>query len=76
MRLLTVHKAQGREFKAVAIVACNEGQIPDFRANGNEAMTAELRTFYVAITRPSRSLLLTRLAGAPDPYRSATHRTI
>ncbi|MGK2957332.1 MAG: 3'-5' exonuclease [Acidimicrobiales bacterium] len=32
VRLLTVHKAQGREFKAVVMVGCNEGQFPDFRA--------------------------------------------
>lgn len=60
VRLLTVHKAQGREFKAVAVVACNKGQFPDFRATSVEEMAAELRTFYVAVTRASRSLLLTR----------------
>lgn len=60
VRLLTVHKSQGREFKAVAIVGCNEGQFPDFRATGAEGLAAELRTFYVAVTRPSRELLLTR----------------
>ncbi|HEU5004302.1 MAG TPA: ATP-dependent helicase [Actinomycetota bacterium] len=60
VRLLTVHKAQGREFKAVAVIACNNGQFPDFRATGDEAQAAELRTFYVAVTRPSRCLLLTR----------------
>lgn len=60
VRLLTVHKAQGREFKAIAVVGCNEGQFPDFRATDSEAQAAELRTFYVAITRPSRLLLLTR----------------
>lgn len=60
VRLRTVHKAQGQEFKAVAIVACNDRQFPDFRAKGKEASTAELRTFYVGVTRPSRALLLTR----------------
>lgn len=60
VRLLTVHKAQGREFRAVALVGLNEGQFPDFRATTEKLRLAELRTFYVAITRPSRVLLLTR----------------
>jgi DNA helicase-2/ATP-dependent DNA helicase PcrA len=60
VRLLTVHKAQGQEFKAVAVIGCNDGQFPDFRAVGEDAMAAEVRTFYVAISRPSRWLLLTR----------------
>ena len=60
VRLLTVHKAQGREFRAVAVVGLNQGQFPDFRAVSREEEKAELRTFYVAVTRPSRLLLLTR----------------
>jgi superfamily I DNA/RNA helicase len=60
VRLLTVHKAQGQEFRAVALAACNEGQFPDFRSRSAEEREAELRTFYVAITRPSRVLVLTR----------------
>jgi DNA helicase-2/ATP-dependent DNA helicase PcrA len=60
VRLLTVHKAQGREFRAVAVIGCNEGQFPDFRAETDDERMSELRTFYVAISRPSRMLLLTR----------------
>ena len=60
VRLLTIHKAQGREFRAVALVGLNQGQFPDFRAVSREQERAELRTFYVAVTRPSRLLLLTR----------------
>lgn len=60
VRLLTVHKAQGREFRAVAVVACNDGQFPDFRARTEEQLTSELRTFYVAVSRPTRMLLITR----------------
>ena len=60
VRLLTVHKAQGQEFKSVAVVACNDGQFPDFRADTTEAQEAERRTFYVAVSRPSRSLLVSR----------------
>ncbi len=68
IRLLTVHKAQGREFKAVAIVACNDGQFPDFRATADEERTSELRTFYVAVSRPTRVLLLTRAQSRDTRY--------
>lgn len=60
VRLLTVHKAQGREYCAVAVVGLNERQFPDYRAETDEEMQAERRTFYVAVTRPTRELLLTR----------------
>lgn len=60
IRLQTVHKSQGREFKAVAVVGLNEGQFPDFRARDAQALESELRAFYVATTRASRCLLLTR----------------
>ena len=60
IRLHTIHKAQGREFRAVAVVACNEGQFPDFRATSSENRLEELRAFYVAVSRPSRVLRLTR----------------
>ena len=70
VRLLTVHKSQGREFRSVAVVACNEGQFPDFRADTPEAEEAERRTFYVAVSRPSRSLLLTRARVRRTRYRT------
>jgi superfamily I DNA/RNA helicase len=60
VRLLTIHKAQGREYRAVALVGLNEGQFPDFRAISEEEAAAELRTFYVAISRATRVLLLSR----------------
>lgn len=68
VRLLTVHKAQGRAFKSVALVACNDGQLPDFRAETDQQRTDELRIFYVAVTRPSRALLLTRAAARDTRY--------
>jgi len=70
VQLLTIHKAQGREFKAVAVVGMNEGQIPDFRARTPEDRRAELRTFYVATTRARRSLLLTRALQRRTRYGS------
>lgn len=68
VRLLTVHKAQAREFKAVAIVGMNDGQFPDFRATSPEEEQSELQTFYVAVTRASRVLLLTRAAKRPTRF--------
>lgn len=78
VRLLTIHKAQGREYRAVAVVGLNDGQLPDFRATAEEDQLAELRTFYVAITRAARVLLVTRAksrdtrygarATTPSPY--------
>lgn len=46
VRVLTVHKSQGREFKAVILVACNDGQFPDFRASTPDQSEGELRAFY------------------------------
>ncbi|WP_166353546.1 ATP-dependent helicase [Phytoactinopolyspora limicola] len=70
VRLLTIHKSQGREFRAVAVVGLNDGQLPDFRATSTEKLTAELRTFYVAISRARRSLLLTRPQSRMTRYGS------
>ncbi len=61
VRILTVHAAKGLEFKAVAVAGLNEGTLPDYRALRNEAEVAEeMRIAYVAVTRASRVLLLTR----------------
>lgn len=68
IRLITVHKAQGREFKAVAVVGTNDGQFPDYRASSEDALQAELQAFYVAVTRASRVLVLTRARERPTRY--------
>lgn len=60
IRLQTIHKAQGREYRAVALIGLSDGQLPDFRASSEEDLRAELRAFYVAISRPTRVLLLSR----------------
>ncbi len=54
--------------KAVAIVGMNDGQFPDFRATSPDSMRDELQTFYVAATRASRMLLLTRAESRPTRY--------
>lgn len=68
VRLLTIHKAQGREYRAVAVVGLNDGQLPDFRATSADERAAELRTFYVAVTRASRMLLVTRARSRRTRY--------
>lgn len=68
VRLLTVHKSQGREYAAVALTGLNDGQFPDFRATTESALRDELRTFYVAITRARRILLLTRARARDTRY--------
>ncbi len=60
VKLMTIHKAQGQEFPVVALIGLNDGQLPDFRANDEASQLAELRTFYVAVSRASRALLVTR----------------
>lgn len=60
VRLSTVHRTQGREYRSVAIVGFNEGQFPDFRAQTKQQLQDELRIFYVALTRASRVLLISR----------------
>ena len=60
VRLLTIHKSQGQEFRLVIVIGMNEGQLPDFRAQTFEQSREELRAFYVAVSRPSRELVLSR----------------
>ena len=61
IRVSTVHAAKGLEFRAVAVVGLNDGSFPDFRNVGSaEDLAAERRLAYVAATRASRALLLTR----------------
>lgn len=68
LRLGTIHSAQGREFKAVGVVGLNEGQLPDFRARSIEERASELRAFYVAVSRPTRLLLITRAQSRETRY--------
>jgi len=61
IRVSTIHAAKGLEFRAVAVVGLNEGSLPDFRnTSSTDDVAAERRLAYVAVTRASRALLLTR----------------
>ena len=61
IRVSTVHAAKGLEFRAVAVVGLNDGSFPDFRnTDSEEDLASERRLAYVAASRASRALLLTR----------------
>lgn len=59
VRLLTMDRAKGLEFKAVALVGVRDGQVPDYRANSSRARGEERRRLYVAMTRAARELVVT-----------------
>lgn len=61
VHVLTVHAAKGLEYRAVVLVGMNEGSFPDFRSSRSpEGLAEERRNAYVAVTRASRRLHLTR----------------
>lgn len=76
IRVLTVHVAKGLEFKASALVGMNEGTLPDYRNMSRKSDLAdERRIAYVAITRASRLLLLTRPRQRVMPWGDARVQT-
>ena len=59
VRLLTMDRAKGLEFKAVALVGVRDGQVPHYRANSSRERDEERRRLYVAMTRAARELVVT-----------------
>jgi DNA helicase-2/ATP-dependent DNA helicase PcrA len=60
LHLLTMHRAKGREYDAVAIIDLHDGRVPDFRAiKSGDVQTIEegKRLLYVSITRARRFLM-------------------
>jgi len=57
MKLLTMHRAKGREFDAVAIIDLHERRVPHFSATTDEAVDEYRRLLYVSITRARRLLM-------------------
>jgi DNA helicase-2/ATP-dependent DNA helicase PcrA len=68
VRVMTIHRAKGLEFRAVAVVGVREGTIPDYRAATIREVDEERRSFYVAITRAARALMLTWPYTTTDRY--------
>lgn len=56
IRVLTIHRVKGLEFKAVALVGVYDGALPDYRARTPAKLNAERRSLYVAMTRARRML--------------------
>jgi DNA helicase-2/ATP-dependent DNA helicase PcrA len=57
LKLLTMHRAKGREFDAVAIIDLIEGRVPNFRRQTDAEREEDKRLLYVGITR-ARKLLM------------------
>lgn len=79
IQLLTVHKAKGREFEAVAVIDAHDGRLPHFSIyrltddNEREAQYNESRrVVYVATTRAKRVLMFfsdtTHHRNRPTPF--------
>lgn len=56
IHLLTMHKAKGREFDAVAIVDLHEGKVPHWMATTPPQIAESRRLLYVAATRARKVL--------------------
>ena len=63
--LSTVHRAKGREFDAVFLVALEEGLLPISYAKTPAEIEEERRLFYVGVTRARRYLTLSWAAERP-----------
>jgi DNA helicase-2/ATP-dependent DNA helicase PcrA len=79
VHLLTVHKAKGREFEAVAVIDAHDGRIPHFsvskltdRAEREAQYHESRRVVYVATTRAKRLLMFfsdtTDYRNRPTPF--------
>lgn len=79
IQLLTVHKAKGREFEAVAVIDAHDGRIPHFsirritdEAERRAQYDESRRVIYVAATRAMRLLMFfsdrTDYRNRPTPF--------
>ncbi len=64
--LATIHQVKGLEFKVVFVVALEEGIFPSINSMTLKELEEERRVFYVAITRASDRLVISR---AKQRYR-------
>lgn len=68
VRLLTIDRAKGLEFKAVALIGARDGLIPHYRAESPREQDEDRRRLYVAMTRASRELLVSWPTTTHDRY--------
>ncbi len=68
VRVLTIDRAKGLEFKAVALVGARDGLIPHYRADSDRKLEEERRRLYVAMTRASRELMVSWPRTTVDRY--------
>jgi len=71
LELNTVHGAKGRQWRKVVVVAVDEGVMPHKAAlteGSPEAVEAERRVAYVAMTRATHELSLLHSPGAPSRF--------
>jgi DNA helicase-2/ATP-dependent DNA helicase PcrA len=70
VRIRSIHKAKGQEFRCVFVVFLAEKQFPDLRAEGS-ALEEERRVLYVALTRGRDYVCVcgTPSPGEPDFYK-------
>jgi len=77
VELLTFHAAKGREWSTVIVVGAEDGLVPHSSARTGAEVAEEMRLSYVAITRASDRLVVTRAESrrgrrtSPSPYLDA-----
>jgi DNA helicase-2/ATP-dependent DNA helicase PcrA len=74
VRVLTIHAVKGLEFRVVILVGMNDGVFPDFRAVSSAEIEEERRNAYVAVTRASRLLMITRPMTRITSYGNVRHQ--
>ncbi len=75
VRLLTIDRAKGLEFKAVALIGARDGLIPHYRADSPQERDEDRRRLYVAMTRASRELLVSWPKTTHDRYGRSHSQT-
>ena len=73
IRLLTIDRAKGLEFKAVAIIGARDGMLPHYQSVSDKEVSEERRRLYVAMTRASRELVISWPRTTVDRYERS-HR--
>ena len=68
VRLMTIDRAKGLEFKAVAIVGARDGMLPHYQNVSDKEINEERRRLYVAMTRASRELVISWPMTTVDRY--------